>query len=256
MLYSAKNKKLIVTFLGVLFIVASAVSGTFAWLYNVTKQNVLSKWQNDTAQFAQSVSHYFKMSEDAVAISAETLNDMLFTGKSNEEALTYLRNETEIYSAVISDNETGVYSFFRGEYLDGSGWIPDDDYEPKKRPWYTAAMESAGNIAFAHPYLNLQTQTLMISVSRLLDDGESVVSMDIFLDSIQAMAEKMITTAKTNTLHNRRLVLAFVTKEDVVSKLFSEIAPKYADRNGGYTRVTKIGPRRGDGAEMAVIELV
>ena len=190
MLYSAKNKKLIVTFLGVLFIVASAVSGTFAWLYNVTKQNVLSKWQNDTAQFAQSVSHYFKMSEDAVAISAETLNDMLFTGKSNEEALTYLRNETEIYAAVISDNETGVYSFFRGEYLDGSGWIPDDDYEPKKRPWYTAAMESAGNIAFAHPYLNLQTQTLMISVSRLLDDGESVVSMDIFLDSIQAMAEK------------------------------------------------------------------
>ena len=73
---------------------------------------------------------------------------------------------------------------------------------------------------------------------------------------VRAMAEKMITTAKTNTLHNRRLVLAFVTKEDVVSKLFSEIAPKYADRNGGYTRVTKIGPRRGDGAEMAVIELV
>ena len=73
---------------------------------------------------------------------------------------------------------------------------------------------------------------------------------------VQAMAEKMITTAKTNTLHNRRLVLAFVTKEDVVSKLFSEIAPKYNGRNGGYTRVTKIGPRRGDGAEMAVIELI
>ena len=70
------------------------------------------------------------------------------------------------------------------------------------------------------------------------------------------MAEKMITTAKTNTLHNKRLVMAFVTKEDVATKLFNEIAPKYADRNGGYTRVTKIGPRRGDGAEMAVIELV
>ena len=65
-----------------------------------------------------------------------------------------------------------------------------------------------------------------------------------------------ITTAKTNTLHNRRLALAFITKEDVVSKLFAEIAPKYADRKGGYTRVTKIGPRRGDGAEMAIIELI
>lgn len=231
MLYnSAKNKKLIAAFLGVLFIVASAVSGTFAWLYNVTKQNVLSKWQNDTAQFAQSVSHYFKMSEDAVAISAETLNDMLFTGKSNAEALTYLRNETEIYAAVISDNETGVYSFFRGEYLDGSGWVPDDDYEPKTRPWYTVALERAGYIAFAQPYLNLQTQTLMISVSQLLDDGESVVSMDIFLDSIQAMAEKEAKRKNVKAVlvlndkgfviaHSERSKVAtFVEKPEIIKK--------------------------------------
>ena len=73
---------------------------------------------------------------------------------------------------------------------------------------------------------------------------------------VQAMAEKMITTAKEDTLHNRRLVLAFVTKEDVTTKLFKEIAPKYVNTKGGYTRVTKIGPRRGDGAEMAIIELI
>ena len=70
------------------------------------------------------------------------------------------------------------------------------------------------------------------------------------------MAEKMITLGKANTLHTRRQALAFITKEDVVTKLFAEIAPKYADRNGGYTRVIKIGPRRGDGAEMAILELV
>ena len=72
----------------------------------------------------------------------------------------------------------------------------------------------------------------------------------------QSLAEKMITLGKANTLHSRRQALEFITKEDVVTKLFSEIAPKYADRNGGYTRVLKIGPRRGDGAEMAIIELV
>jgi large subunit ribosomal protein L17 len=92
-------------------------------------------------------------------------------------------------------------------------------------------------------------------VTFLLENGK-IETTNTRAKEVQAMAEKMITTAKDNTLHNRRLVLAFVTKEDVVSKLFSEIAPKYADRNGGYTRVTKIGPRRGDGAEMAVIELV
>ncbi len=72
----------------------------------------------------------------------------------------------------------------------------------------------------------------------------------------QAMAEKMITLAKTNTLHTRRQALAFITKEDVVKKLFDEIAPKYADRQGGYTRIIKVGPRRGDAAEVAIIELV
>ncbi|NLB80179.1 MAG: 50S ribosomal protein L17 [Clostridiaceae bacterium] len=73
---------------------------------------------------------------------------------------------------------------------------------------------------------------------------------------LRSTVEKMITLGKTNTLHSRRLAMSFITKEDVVKKLFDEISPKYADRNGGYTRIIKIGPRRGDAAEMAIIELV
>ena len=68
------------------------------------------------------------------------------------------------------------------------------------------------------------------------------------------MAEKMITLGKASDLHTKRQVYAYITKEDVAKKLFDEISPKYADRNGGYTR--KIGARRGDAAEMAVLELV
>ena len=73
---------------------------------------------------------------------------------------------------------------------------------------------------------------------------------------VQPVAEKMITLGKKNTLATKRQALAYITKRAVVSKLFDEIAPKYADRNGGYTRVTRTGPRRGDAAEMAVIELI
>ena len=73
---------------------------------------------------------------------------------------------------------------------------------------------------------------------------------------VRAMAEKMITTAKTNDLHSRRQVLAYVTKEDVVKKLFDEIAPKYKDVNGGYCRIIKTGARRGDASEMCIIELI
>lgn len=73
---------------------------------------------------------------------------------------------------------------------------------------------------------------------------------------VRAMAEKMITLGKENTLHSKRQAFSFITKEAVVKKLFDEIAPKYADKNGGYTRIIKTGPRRGDAAEMAIIELV
>lgn len=73
---------------------------------------------------------------------------------------------------------------------------------------------------------------------------------------VSAVAEKMITIAKDNSLASKRQVMSYVTKRDVVKKLFDEIAPKYAERNGGYTRVIKTGPRRGDSAEMAILELV
>ena len=70
------------------------------------------------------------------------------------------------------------------------------------------------------------------------------------------MAEKMITLGKRGDLHARRQVLAYVLEEEVVKTLFDEIAPKYAERNGGYTRMIKKGPRRGDGAEVVILELV
>ncbi|APM37584.1 50S ribosomal protein L17 [Clostridium kluyveri] len=72
----------------------------------------------------------------------------------------------------------------------------------------------------------------------------------------RSLAEKMITLAKRGDLHARRQVLSFVTEEEVVKNLFTDIAPKYAERNGGYTRMYKIGPRRGDGAELVILELV
>ena len=70
------------------------------------------------------------------------------------------------------------------------------------------------------------------------------------------IAEKMITLAKRGDLHARRQVLAYVFDESTVTKLFEEIAPKYADRNGGYTRILKLGPRQGDNAEVVFVELV
>ena len=96
---------------------------------------------------------------------------------------------------------------------------------------------------------------LRAMVTFLLENGKIETTVTRAKE-VRAMAEKMITLGKNNNLHSKRQVFAYVTKEEVVKKLFDEIAPKYADVNGGYCRIVKIGPRRGDAAEMAVIELV
>ncbi|MGN0584895.1 MAG: 50S ribosomal protein L17 [Ruminococcus sp.] len=92
-------------------------------------------------------------------------------------------------------------------------------------------------------------------VTYLLENGQIETTVTRAKE-VRAMAEKMITIAKKNDLHAKRQVLAYVTKEDVAKKLFDEIAPSYAERNGGYTKIIKTGPRRGDAAEMAIIQLV
>ena len=92
-------------------------------------------------------------------------------------------------------------------------------------------------------------------VTFLLENGQIETTVTRAKE-VRAVAEKMITIAKSDDLHSKRQVLAYVTKESVAKKLFDEIAPKYADRKGGYTQIAKIGPRRGDAAEMAIIKLV
>ena len=100
-----------------------------------------------------------------------------------------------------------------------------------------------------------RTAMLRAMVTFLFENGKIETTVTRAKE-VRSVAEKYITLAKDNSLHNKRQALAFITKEDVVKKLFDEIGPKYADKNGGYCRITKTGPRRGDAAEMAIIELI
>ena len=92
-------------------------------------------------------------------------------------------------------------------------------------------------------------------VTYLLENGKIETTVTRAKD-VRSMAEKMITLGKSGDLHTKRQVYSYIPKEDGAKKLFDEISPKYADRNGGYTRIVKIGVRRGDAAEMAILELV
>lgn len=92
-------------------------------------------------------------------------------------------------------------------------------------------------------------------VTYLIENGQIETTVTRAKE-VKAMAEKMITIAKSSDLHSKRQVYSYITKESVAKKLMEEVAPKFADKNGGYTRVIKTGPRRGDAAEMCIIELI
>ncbi|HHF52438.1 MAG TPA: 50S ribosomal protein L17, partial [Candidatus Aminicenantes bacterium] len=101
-----------------------------------------------------------------------------------------------------------------------------------------------------------QRKALMRSLVTSFLEKERIKTTKAKAKALRPVAEKMITLAKKGTLHSRRKVLSFVYKKDVVKKLFEDIGPRFSERPGGYTRIIKLGPRAGDGAEMALIELI
>ena len=92
-------------------------------------------------------------------------------------------------------------------------------------------------------------------VTFLLENGKIETTLTRAKE-VSSLTEKMITLAKVDNLHNKRMAMSFITKKDVVKKLFEEIAPSFGNKNGGYTRITKLGPRRGDAAEIVIIEII
>ena len=97
---------------------------------------------------------------------------------------------------------------------------------------------------------------ILSNLAASLIDEEEIRTTVTRAKVLRPYVEKIITKARRGDLHARRLVLAKIQDTEIVTKLFDEIGPRYVDRPGGYTRITKLGPRRGDGAEMAKIELV
>lgn len=96
---------------------------------------------------------------------------------------------------------------------------------------------------------------LRAMVTYLMENGKIETTVTRAKE-VRSVAEKIITTAKRGDLHAKRQVFSFITKETVAKKVIDELAPKYADKKGGYVRIIRTGPRRGDAAEMAIIELI
>ena len=179
-----RNRHLIVSVI-ILSVIAIIIMAFFRIMYTVAKQKILNVWENNVIQLAKSTEYYLARPADAVEFSAVHVEDMIAEGRSNKEIGEHFIREMANVASLVENNYTGVYGYCRGDYLDASGWVPDKDYEPTQRPWYIAAKANKGKVTLVSPFLNLQTKTMMMSISKLLRDGESVLSIDIFMDGLQ-----------------------------------------------------------------------
>lgn len=151
----------------------------------------MSIGQLNADQVAQDIKYYLVWESDEIALTAKSIEMLQDAASSNEEILDYLTLQSTIVTETIDENYTGMYGYINGEYMDGSGWVPEDGYDPTSRPWYKGAIEGKGNVVYITPYLDSQTKTIMMSISMMLPDGKSVISLDISLDRIQKIIENV-----------------------------------------------------------------
>ena len=188
-------KKHTVIILVVMLISVVFITSIFAWLYFISRENIINLWSNSTVQVAADIGSFLESPESAVSFTARKLDEMIENGATKEEIVEYISAESDIYSTIIEGSYTGIYAYYDGDIIDPNEWsyTGGGDYNIQERPWYVEAKKGNGRTVFVLPYTNLRTHTTMISVSRLLSDKKSVVSMDIFLVSLQDKMKKLVT---------------------------------------------------------------
>lgn len=185
------SKQFLITIVAIFCLLVFMTTYIFSSFYQSSVKRIEELGVSNMKSESAMIENYLNKSMDVLWVTADTVNYMMVNGASSEEILQYLTAEAEHEKQQIDENFTGIYGYINGEYLDGIGWIPPKDYDPKTRDWYVAAKEAGGKATIVAPYLDAQTNTVMFSVSQLLSDGESVVSLDIALNEVQTITEEM-----------------------------------------------------------------
>lgn len=159
--------------------------------YNNARKDALALGESTLAQEKEQAERYLNRALDIIQITSMEIEYLLRKDADSAVILDFLENETDYYMNSVDEDFTGVYGWIGGEYLDGIGWVPEDGYVPTERVWYTDAVMADGEPVMIPPYLDAQTGTIMISLSRMLYDGESVISLDISMDTLQRLTEQI-----------------------------------------------------------------
>ena len=161
----------------------------YVFLNASIKENIMDRDMLMAKESIALYERYLAKGMDLVDFESDQIYSMVKRGVDREVLLTHMTAATGIVMEKYDEDSTGLYGYIRGEYLDGSGWIPDDDYDPTERPWYRSAMVNRGRLTFVDPYLDAQTGTIMMTLVKTLGGSSDVVALDMSLTDIQEITE-------------------------------------------------------------------
>ena len=211
------------TLVFLLTVTATCVGGY--QLYQNTKESILLQGEVNATRAAKEYDSYLIIRETAVDLSGQVVNNMIKEKQPTSVILKYLLEESLSIDTSINKEYTGLYGWICGEYLDGGGWVPDEDYVPTERPWYLETMADNSKITYVKPYLDAQTNTVATTMAMKLCDGTSVMALDVDLERIQEITEAIAKNAKGSygiVLDDEGQVIAHSTKKELGKNYMQE----------------------------------
>ena len=174
----------------VILLFVGIILAYYFMLLSETRERIAKAGELNAITSAEQIDQYLSQGVVTMNLACYTLDSMIRSGKSQDELRGFLVDQS---SAVLNTDlkTTGMYGYIKGEYLDGTEWVPEEDFVPTERPWYIDARANVGRVAVVDPYIDAQTHTAMITFSKTLCDAKSVAAMDFYMDRLQQITEKI-----------------------------------------------------------------
>ncbi|MCR5024610.1 MAG: response regulator [Lachnospiraceae bacterium] len=192
--YIEKRSKfnLVFTLLVTLILMTIIVAYNARLLFSASVEKIYAEGQEKAESNAKYLENYLQILESSLWTTADTVDMMIRKGETQDNIRDFLLEQTTNRKNQFDKDFTGMYGYIRGEYMDGTGWVPPEDYDPETRGWYQTAIDAGGEIKIVSPYIDAQTHQVVITVCKLLNDGltdtrekRNIVALDMYVDHIQ-----------------------------------------------------------------------
>ncbi len=177
------------------FLILAIIFSTLILVYNILlgnyiRHSIMSDSELTANSSAKEVEIYLSTATDLVNLTDYTTTQMLADNATYDDLKEYLTDQTIAAQNSILPSTSGIYAYLNGEFVDGSGWIPDEDYAPMERPWYTEAVTDRGNVVLINPYFDLFTEEVLMTIAKAHELGDDVIAIDVTLGEIQEIIEE------------------------------------------------------------------